>query len=247
MVRASSAWPCAFPSRGSTARMNGDGWSRSDAKDERPSLVKGAEPRSTAHLVGRRALVIGAGIGGLAAAGALARHFEHVLVLEGDNLPGPTKWRAGVPQGRHAHGLLTGGERALVDLFPGFDHDIERSGAVRVRAGLDVRVERPGFDPYPRRDLGWDLWSLSRAHLEFTLRQRVRALRNVELREGRWVKELTTGAGGAVTGARCGRAPFLWRSSPDPPPSTRHPAGPPGSARPPAAARRRPSPAATTG
>ena len=38
-------------------------------------------------LVGRRAVVVGAGIGGLAAARALVDHFEQVVVLERDMLP----------------------------------------------------------------------------------------------------------------------------------------------------------------
>ena len=38
-------------------------------------------------LVGKQAVVVGAGMGGLAAAGALAEHFEWVVVLERDTLP----------------------------------------------------------------------------------------------------------------------------------------------------------------
>lgn len=39
--------------------------------------------------IGKQAIVIGAGMGGLTAAKALAGHFERVLVLERDELPGP--------------------------------------------------------------------------------------------------------------------------------------------------------------
>src|SRR5437762_5819143 len=108
--------------------------------------------------VGERAIVIGAGMGGLAACRALADHFERVLVLESDSLPADAVDRAGIPQGRHVHALLAGGEQALEDLFPGFAGDLTRAGAVPLRVGLDVRVERPGFDPFPQRDLGWDTY-----------------------------------------------------------------------------------------
>ena len=41
----------------------------------------------TSTLIGRRAVVVGAGMGGLPAARALADYFEHVVVLERDALP----------------------------------------------------------------------------------------------------------------------------------------------------------------
>jgi 2-polyprenyl-6-methoxyphenol hydroxylase-like FAD-dependent oxidoreductase len=67
-------------------------------------------------LAGRQAIVIGAGMGGLMAAGALADFFERAIVLERDALPSNTVPRAGIPQGRHLHGLLAGGQRALGEL-----------------------------------------------------------------------------------------------------------------------------------
>ena len=64
-------------------------------------------------MIGKQAVVIGAGMGGLTAAGALSDHFERVIVLEKDALPLEAADRVGVPQGRHVHALLAGGERAL--------------------------------------------------------------------------------------------------------------------------------------
>src|SRR5712692_1741696 len=94
--------------------------------------------------IGKRAVVGGAGMGGLTAASALADHFEHVLVVERDTLPADAVDRSGIPQGKHVHALLAGGLRALGELFPGFADDLSRAGAVTLRAGLDVRAERPG-------------------------------------------------------------------------------------------------------
>jgi flavin-dependent dehydrogenase len=85
-------------------------------------------------LIGKQAVVIGAGMGGLAAAGALADHFEQVIVLERDTLPSEPTHRAGTPQARHVHALLLSGQRALSELFAGFEQDLARAGGVRLRA-----------------------------------------------------------------------------------------------------------------
>src|SRR5260370_14524686 len=112
-------------------------------------------------LIGKQAVVIGAGMAGLTAAGALADRCDQVVVLERDPLPSEPAHRAGTPQARHVHALLLSGQRALSELFPGFEQDLARAGAVPLRAGLDVRVERPGYDPFPQRDLGWFRYAAS--------------------------------------------------------------------------------------
>src|SRR5262245_36541474 len=112
--------------------------------------------------VGRQAIVVGAGLGGLTAARALSDYFERVVILESDRLPADPLDRAGAPQGRHVHALLAGGQHALEELFPGFERALIAAGAVPIRVGLDVRAERPGFDPFPQRDLGWDNYAMSR-------------------------------------------------------------------------------------
>jgi cation diffusion facilitator CzcD-associated flavoprotein CzcO len=60
--------------------------------------------------MGREAVVIGAGMGGLTAASALSAHFDHVTVLERDALPAQPEARAGTPQSRHPHVLLLSGQ-----------------------------------------------------------------------------------------------------------------------------------------
>jgi flavin-dependent dehydrogenase len=105
--------------------------------------------------IARQAVVIGAGIAGLAAARALSDHFEQVVVLERDSLSDGPVHRPGTPQSRHAHGLLVGGQRALSALFPGFEQDLVEAGAVLVGASIDVRFERPGYDPFPHVTLVW--------------------------------------------------------------------------------------------
>jgi 2-polyprenyl-6-methoxyphenol hydroxylase-like FAD-dependent oxidoreductase len=134
-------------------------------------------------LIGRQAVVVGAGMAGLPAARALADYFEHVVVLERDTLPLDTSHRAGTPQARHTHGLLGGGQRALSDLFLGFERDLTAAGAVPVNVGLDLRLEMPGFDPFPQRDLGVIAYAMSRPLIEFTARQRLRRHANITIRE----------------------------------------------------------------
>lgn len=154
-------------------------------------------------LIGKQAVVIGAGMGGLAAAGALADCFDQVVVLERDTLPSEPAYRAGTPQARHVHALLLSGQRALSELFPGFEQDLAQAGAVPLRAGLDVRIERPGYDPFPRRDLGWFSYAVSRPTIERAVRQRVESRANITLRQRCRVQEvLATPNGEAVTGVR---------------------------------------------
>jgi 2-polyprenyl-6-methoxyphenol hydroxylase-like FAD-dependent oxidoreductase len=154
-------------------------------------------------LIGKQAVVIGAGMGGLTAAGALADHFDNVAVLERDTLPSEPTYRAGTPQARHAHGLLLSGQRALSDLFPGFEQDLAQAGAVPLRVGLDVRVERPGYDPFPQRDLGWFGYAASRPAIERAVRRRVESRANITLRQRCRVQEvLGSPTDEAVTGVR---------------------------------------------
>src|ERR1700746_4238376 len=96
-------------------------------------------------VIGKQAVVIGAGMAGLTAAGALSNRFDHVVVLERDTLPSEPTHRAGTPQARHVHALLLSGQRALSELFPGFEQDLAQAGAVPLRGGLEGRAERAGF------------------------------------------------------------------------------------------------------
>jgi 2-polyprenyl-6-methoxyphenol hydroxylase-like FAD-dependent oxidoreductase len=150
--------------------------------------------------IGQRAIVVGAGMGGLAAARVLADYFEHVEVLERDALPFDASHRTGVPQGRHTHALLAGGQRALDDLFPGFEQDLAGAGAVRVETGLDLRFERPGFNP-PQRDLGLGVRAMSRPLVESTVRERVKQFDNITIREHCRVQDLAASPDGGTVSA----------------------------------------------
>ena len=88
--------------------------------------------------IAKRAVVIGAGMGRLAAAKAIAPYFDTVIALDRDALPEDPAPRVGTPQARHAHGLLAGGQQALEELFPGIGAELSSAGAVRTRVGRDI-------------------------------------------------------------------------------------------------------------
>jgi 2-polyprenyl-6-methoxyphenol hydroxylase-like FAD-dependent oxidoreductase len=101
------------------------------------------------------------------------------------------------------HALLLSGQRALSELFPGFEQDLDRAGAVPLRVGLDVRMERPGYDPFPQRDLGWLSYAVSRPTIERAVRRRVESRANTTLRQRCRVQEVLASPNGeAVTGVR---------------------------------------------
>src|ERR1044072_6898967 len=104
--------------------------------------------------LGRRAVVVGAGIGGLSAAGVLAKYFDQVDILERDKTPLCVETRSGTPQDRHAHALLAGGLKALNEIYPDFDLDLAASGAVSVNVPADIRYEKPGGVELPQRVFG---------------------------------------------------------------------------------------------
>ncbi|HEU4426880.1 MAG TPA: FAD-dependent monooxygenase [Pilimelia sp.] len=144
------------------------------------------------------AIVIGAGIAGLAVGRMLADRFARVVLLDRDRLPDTASPRRGAPQTHHAHVLLAAGQRALEQLFPGLHDELVRAGAVPFDPGTDLRFYRYGA-VWPAAPAGLRLVSMSRPLLELTLRRRVVALPNVAVRDQVAVAGLT-GEDHRVTG-----------------------------------------------
>jgi 2-polyprenyl-6-methoxyphenol hydroxylase-like FAD-dependent oxidoreductase len=152
---------------------------------------------------GKRAVVIGGSIAGLAAAGALARHFERVTLIERDAYPETPAPRKGTPQARHVHVLLKQGEVAIERLFPGFFADLVARGGQRVDTAGDARWFY--FGGWKARfKSGIEMVSQSRALLEWSLRRRVVALPNTEFVAGD-VQGLDAPTPGRVRGVRVRR------------------------------------------
>jgi 2-polyprenyl-6-methoxyphenol hydroxylase-like FAD-dependent oxidoreductase len=135
-------------------------------------------------LLGQRAVVVGAGLGGLSAARVLADYFNEVIILDRDELPDDAAPRPGVPQGKHPHVLLGGGLKVLENLLPGFGNELMRAGAEPMEPGFDMLFEIPGQDVWPRIKLSWPTYSMSRPLVERTLRPQVERIRNIKVRPG---------------------------------------------------------------
>ena len=88
--------------------------------------------------IGQHAIVIGASMSGLLAARALSDFYAVVTVLERDAFPQSDIPRKGVPQGRHAHGLLARGRNVIENFFPGWTDEVVASGGVRGDIAGDV-------------------------------------------------------------------------------------------------------------
>jgi 2-polyprenyl-6-methoxyphenol hydroxylase-like FAD-dependent oxidoreductase len=154
--------------------------------------------------IGKRAVIIGAGIGGLTAAQALVGHFEKIVVLERDVLPAGIEPRAGVPQDRHPHALLPGGLAALDDLFNGYTEAMLAAGAKMDDWGVRSIYEFPGQPAMPERVLGIGLLKASRPLIEGTLRRHVMQQTEIEVLDGRRVTEIVpTPDGTAVSAVSC--------------------------------------------
>ncbi|HEX6352791.1 NAD(P)/FAD-dependent oxidoreductase [Actinophytocola sp.] len=148
--------------------------------------------------LGRTAVVLGGSAAGLCAAGALAPYFSQVLVLERDELPEEAEHRRGVPQSKHPHFLLNSGRRAIGALFPGFEDDLVAAGGLHLMPSMDAAyLDGEGWSARKRSTMTM-IYS-SRVLIERVLRDKVRELANVTIRERVTVTGLTTRAG-EVTG-----------------------------------------------
>ncbi len=146
-----------------------------------------------AHLtqsLGRTALVVGSSMAGLLAARVLSQFFDHVVIMERDEDPmaGSEGYspRKGVPQGRHIHILLAGGEAVLNRFFPGIDQELLDEGAIAADFARDIRWYLNGRW-FPRLVSGLTFFLQTRPLLEAKVRQRLLALPNVTIEYGRRV------------------------------------------------------------
>lgn len=160
------------------------------------------------HVMGQHVVVVGGGIGGLAAALALSRGGRRVTLLERDELA-PTASveeafateRPGAPQAHHTHAFLA---RTVVTLRQHFPDVLERvlaAGSTTLPAARNLGDPQPGDE-----DLVFLV--VRRTTYEWTLRQAVLGEPGTTVRPGAGVAGLTfagAGAGGGpptVTGVR---------------------------------------------
>ncbi|MGC9539047.1 FAD-dependent oxidoreductase [Streptomyces sp. UG1] len=132
---------------------------------------------------GRHAVVVGGSLAGMLAAHALAGYADRVTVVERDRFPDGAASRPGVPQGRHPHVLLEGGQEALESLLPGFLAELRAAGAPRVGMPSDMVMCQNGrwFRRWPSTT---HIYTGSRAQLEELVRRRVLANPVISVAQG---------------------------------------------------------------
>ncbi|MGW5419384.1 FAD-dependent oxidoreductase [Streptomyces sp. NPDC003943] len=131
----------------------------------------------------RHAVVIGGSLAGLLAARVLSEHAERVTVVERDRYPEGPDARPGVPQGRHLHVLIEGGQRALDELLPGFVAELHALGAPKVGMPEDM-VQWQAGQWFARTEATAHFYSGPRNQLEWLVRKRVFADPRIERIEG---------------------------------------------------------------
>src|SRR6478672_12756304 len=141
------------------------------------------------RVAGRDVIVIGGSLAGLFAATAAASSGARTTIIERDLLPSRPSSRKGVPQDRQAHVLLHRGLLAAEELLPGLRQDLLRHGAVRFDSGSIISFGEYGW--LPTWIPAYELVSATRPLLEHLVRERVRRLSELTIRDGLRVSELT--------------------------------------------------------
>lgn len=151
----------------------------------------------------RRAVVVGAGLAGMLAAAVLSTAgVDEVIVLDRDELPDGPEHRKGLPQGRHAHLLMTGGLNAMEELLPGVGlrRRLLAAGAHEVSLSSGMLARTPeGWLRRWRRE-GPSMVTCSRALLDWVVRSAVRDMAPVRFRRAAVVG--LTGSAERVRGVR---------------------------------------------
>lgn len=139
----------------------------------------------------KHAIVIGFSMAGLFTARVLSAHFERVTVIERDPVNDVPESRKGQPQTVHLHGLLAQGLLTAKKYFPGIEQALLDQGALEGDAGIIFRwYQFGGFKV--NFTSGLVGMTMTRPLLEWQIRQRVLAIRNVSLRAGCAVEALIT-------------------------------------------------------
>lgn len=137
------------------------------------------------------ALVVGAGMGGMFCALALAQHDFKVLLLERDP-PLPDQpdeafhisARRGVAQTRHTHAFRARFCELLRSRYPSVYADLLQAGAIEVPIVDTIPPKaRPGFTPR-EDDASLTVLASRRSTVEWVIRRHLRTLHNVSIRYG---------------------------------------------------------------
>lgn len=125
-----------------------------------------------------KAVVIGGGIAGLAAARILAAHYTSVVVCDKDSQIGSADIRTGAPQGAHLHVLLKNGQTILRELMPDVYEKIKTSRCKTIDWAQDTVWENK-FGRLPRYESAAKTFAFSRGLLESELFANIAKLKNI--------------------------------------------------------------------
>jgi len=127
-----------------------------------------------------RALVIGGSLSGLLAARVLSSHFDNVTLIDRDSFPSGAEFRSGVPQSRHLHVLLIKGMEVFERYFPGLSEELIAHEATPADIGDEFFYDSV-FGPLAPFPSGLKLLLCSRNLIEWSVRERLKALNNVRV------------------------------------------------------------------
>lgn len=130
------------------------------------------------------AVILGAGVSGLATAAAMCRHVDRVLVLERDPAEGP---RRGVAQAEQLHNLLHCAQMHLERVLPGFGQALLARGAATADVARETHVWELGVR-MPLRSVGLRIVSAGWSAIEGAARDVLPA--DVEVRSSTGVSGL---------------------------------------------------------
>ncbi|WP_433342232.1 NAD(P)/FAD-dependent oxidoreductase [Streptomyces sp. CA-253872] len=149
----------------------------------------------------RHAVVVGGSLAGMLTARVLSAH-ARVTVVERDRLDeaGAGGPRPGIPQARHTHVFVEGGQLALEKLLPGILAELSARGALPVGMPYDL-VQHQSGRWYERFEASTRFLSCTRGLLDAVVRERVLAEGGVDLLAGTEVTGLV-GDAARVRGVR---------------------------------------------
>ena len=148
----------------------------------------------------RRAVVLGCGLAGIAAAAALRENCSEVVLVEQDRLPKEPTARRGLPQSDQLHNLLGRAQMELERLLPGFGAALREAGCGEARVADQTHVYESGKRA-PERDLGLRILCAWRPVIDHVALRLLISGGGVSIRDGMRAVGLELNLSGEVSGA----------------------------------------------
>lgn len=125
------------------------------------------------------AIVLGGGFSGMLSSYVFSHYFDQVTLIEKYALSADTIMNR-IPQANHLHVLMKHGQDLLEQLMPGILSDLAKHSLEEIDWSADTRWYGP-FGPYPQYESDIKTLSFSRICLDQCMRERILALKNVNV------------------------------------------------------------------